>query len=61
MFRVNVMYVKSRSVVKTSTPFEETQILGIRYWPCKNVTFRFTISCHRPNRKYEKNVIKITP
>jgi hypothetical protein len=59
MLGVKVMCVKLRSVVKTSAPFEETRNLGISHWPCKYVTFRFTISCHRPNRKYEEMLLKL--
>jgi hypothetical protein len=40
VFRVKVMYVNSRSVVKSSVLFEETKALGIRFWPCKILTFR---------------------
>lgn len=59
MFRVKVMHVRSRSVVKISALFEVTKALGIRYWPRKYVTFRFTNSCSGPNRKYEKILLKL--
>jgi hypothetical protein len=54
MLGVKVMYGKSRSVVKTRAPFEEKKALGIRYWPCKNVTFRFTISCRGPKKNMRR-------
>jgi len=57
--KVKEMYVKSLSVVNKSATFEETKVLGIRYWPCKNETFRFTISCRGHNRKYEKILFKL--